>query len=114
MCGVNISPLILLIALGFHAIFEGIALGMAKELSTFINLMIGVSIHEAVAVISLGVSCGQHQTKSKLAIFLIFFSLSLVKPTGIGIGLGIKDAPIMVTSIVMSLAGGTFIYTGHD
>ncbi len=30
VCGVNISPLILLLALGFHSIFEGIALGLMK------------------------------------------------------------------------------------
>jgi zinc transporter ZupT len=89
VCGVNISPLILLIALGFHSIFEGIALGMTKELSPFINLMIGVCIHHAVACISLGVTFGQHQTKSKKAVFFIFFFLSLIESTGIGIGIGI-------------------------
>ncbi len=83
---------------------------MTKELSPFINLMIGVCIHHAVACISLGVTFGQHQTKSKKAVFFIFFFLSLIESTGIGIGIGIQDAPIMVTSIVMSLAGGTFIY----
>jgi zinc transporter 1/2/3 len=99
-----------LIALGFHSIFEGIALGMTKEVSTFINLMIGVSIHHAVACISLGVQFGQHQTKSKKAIFFIFFFLSLIESTGIGIGIGIENAPVIVTSIVLSLSGGTFIY----
>ena len=28
VCGVNMTPLILLLAIGFHSIFEGIALGM--------------------------------------------------------------------------------------
>jgi zinc transporter 1/2/3 len=110
LCGVNISPLILLLALGFHSIFEGIALGMQKTVGPFVNLMIGVCIHHAVACISLGVQLGQHQTKSKKAIFFIFFALSLIESAGIGIGIGIESAPIMVTSIVMSLAGGTFIY----
>ncbi len=110
VCGVNISPLILLIALGFHSIFEGIALGMTKQVPNFINLMIGVSIHHAVACISLGVQFGQHQTKSKKAIFFIFFFLSLIESAGIGIGIGIENAPVLVTSIVLSLAGGTFIY----
>jgi zinc transporter 1/2/3 len=99
-----------LIALGFHSIFEGIALGMTKKLTPFINLMIGVAIHHAVACISLGVQFGQHKTKSKKAVFFIFFFLSLIESTGIGIGIGIENAPILVTSIVMSLAGGTFIY----
>lgn len=90
LCGVNISPLILLLALGFHSIFEGIALGMQKTVGPFINLMIGVTLHHTVACISLGVSLGQHQTKSKKAIFFIFFALSLIESAGIGIGIGIE------------------------
>ena len=58
ICGVNITPLILLLALGIHSIFEGIALGMSKSISVFINLMIGVTLHHAAACISLGVSLG--------------------------------------------------------
>jgi len=72
--------------------------------------MIGVSIHHAVACISLGVTLGQHQTKSKKAIFFIFFVLSLIESTGIGIGIGLQSQPVLVTSIVLSIAGGTFIY----
>jgi zinc transporter 1/2/3 len=108
--GVNITPLILLFALGIHSIFEGIALGMSKSISTFVNLMIGVTLHHAAACISLGVTLGQHQTKSKKAIFFIFFGLSLIESTGIGIGIGINDAPALVSSIVLSISGGTFIY----
>ena len=32
LCGVDITPLILLLALGFHSIFEGIALGLIKDI----------------------------------------------------------------------------------
>lgn len=64
----------------------------------------------SAACISLGVSLGQHQTKSKKAIFFIFFGLSLIESTGIAIGIGLKDAPALVNSIMLSLAGGTFIY----
>jgi zinc transporter ZupT len=53
VCGVNITPLILLLALGIHSIFEGIALGMSQSISTFVNLMIGVTLHHADACISL-------------------------------------------------------------
>lgn len=110
VCGVNITPLVLLLALGIHSIFEGVALGMSQSIPSFVNLMIGVTLHHTAACISLGVSLGQHQTKSKKAIFLIFFCLSLIESTGIGIGMGIKDAPELISSIVLSLSGGTFIY----
>jgi zinc transporter 1/2/3 len=62
ICGVNVTPLVLLFALSIHSIFEGIALGMTKGISVFVNLMIGVTLHHAAACISLGVSLGQHKT----------------------------------------------------
>lgn len=110
VCGVNITPLILLLAIGFHSIFEGIALGMTKKEGVFINLMIGVALHHIAATISLGVSLGQHKVNSKKAIFFIFFGLSLIEPAGIAIGIGLSKSPEFVESIVMSLAGGTFVY----
>ena len=72
--------------------------------------MIGVTLHHAAACISLGVSLGQHQTESKKAIFCVFFGLSLIESTGIAIGISIKNAPELVSALVLSLAGGTFIY----
>lgn len=33
-----------------------------------------------------------------------------MESTGIAIGIGLSSAPMLVASIVMSLAGGTFIY----
>ena len=110
ICGVNVTPLILLLAIGFHSIFEGIALGMTKNDGVFINLMIGVALHHIAATISLGVSLGQHKVNSKKAIFLIFFGLSLIEPAGIGMGIALSNSPDFVGSIVMSLAGGTFVY----
>jgi zinc transporter 1/2/3 len=90
ICGINITPLILLLAIGFHSIFEGLALGMTSKEEVFVNLMIGVALHHIAATISLGVSLGQHQVKSKRAIFAIFFGLSLIEPGGIGIGIGLS------------------------
>jgi zinc transporter ZupT len=56
LCGLNIAPIALLIALGFHSIFEGIAIGLIKDFSVFVNLIIGITIHHAAACISYGVS----------------------------------------------------------
>jgi zinc transporter 1/2/3 len=58
ICGVNVTPIILLFAIGFHSIFEGIALGMIKTESIFVKLMIGIILHHIAASISLGVSLG--------------------------------------------------------
>ena len=77
LCGLNLSPIALLIALGFHCIFEGIALGLIKNFSVFIDLIIGITIHHGVACISYGVSLRQNKTKSKKSIILSVVALSL-------------------------------------
>lgn len=110
VCGVNITPLIILLALGIHSIFEGIALGLVKDRNVFIDLMIGVVLHHIAATISLGVSLGQHKTKSRLAIFFIFFGLSFIESGGIAIGIGLSSMPDLFGSLVLALAGGTFVY----
>ena len=72
--------------------------------------MIGIILHHIAASISLGVSLGQHKTKSLRTIFFIFFGLSLIYPIGIGIGLSLEHAPALTSACILSIAGGTFIY----
>ena len=110
LCGLNISPIALLIALGFHSIFEGIALGLIKNFSVFVDLIIGITIHHAVACISYGVSLRQNKTKSKKSIILSVIALSLFQSTGLAIGMGLNNTPDVVGSIILAFAGGTFIY----
>jgi len=46
MClGLDVTPLILTVSLGFHSFFEGLALGLVPEMHVLIDLMIGVAIH---------------------------------------------------------------------
>lgn len=77
ICGINITPMALLCALGFHSIFEGIAMGLMDDLQAYINLMIGVVIHHFVASISLGTSLHKNKSKSKLVPILTIIGFSL-------------------------------------
>lgn len=36
--------------------------------------------------------------------------MSFIESAGIGIGLGLHEAPMLVDSIILSIAGGTFVY----
>ena len=49
------TPIVLVMALGLHSIFEGIALGLADELSETEVLVAAVMIHKWAAALSLGV-----------------------------------------------------------
>ena len=48
--------MVLVLALSMHAIFEGIALGLTKEFSATLNIMIALMCHKIPASISLGSS----------------------------------------------------------
>ena len=54
--GLNLTSFVLLIALSTHAFFEGIALGLTKDMAPALNIMVGLLIHKTVASMSLGIS----------------------------------------------------------
>ena len=49
-----------MIALSMHSVFEGIALGLTKETSATINIMLALILHKPAAAISLGVSISKN------------------------------------------------------
>jgi hypothetical protein len=51
--------ILLLIALSFHSVFEGLAIGLQQELGQLISLFMAVIIHKAVMAFSLGLTLAQ-------------------------------------------------------
>ncbi len=49
----NMTPIILMVALSVHAIFEGIALGILPEMKESVNLMISIVIHKCAEGMSI-------------------------------------------------------------
>lgn len=47
------STIVLTLALGVHAIFEGIVIGLANTSSEFINIVVAVLIHKSAEAIAL-------------------------------------------------------------
>jgi len=60
----NLTPYILLFALGFHGLFEGIALGVQSEISGTISLLIAIAAHKWAASLTLGISFVKAEVKS--------------------------------------------------
>ena len=102
--------MILVVALSFHAIFEGIAFGLLNEIHTAWQLAVGIIIHEATASIALGSSLTKSGlTKCQLFAFLSVFTL--ITPIGIIIGLLISEkSSAIVDMIFMAISAGTFFY----
>merc|ERR1712151_591559 len=48
------TAIVLVLALGFHSLFEGIAFGLLSEIESAWQLAAGIGIHKTAAAISLG------------------------------------------------------------
>ena len=110
--GFGLSSMVLVLALSMHAIFEGIALGLTKDFSATVNIMIALMCHKIPASISLGSSITRnfqeaHEKKKGVFLLLIF---AMATPIGITTGLVLQGANTMTEVVFNSFAGGTFIY----
>jgi zinc transporter 1/2/3 len=106
--------ILLLIALSLHSVFEGLAVGLQKNLSDVFEITIGILIHKAIIAFSLGMTLAQ-STLSYFHSFLSVLTFSLASPIGIGFGLMIVkfrngSSSSLTEGIFQGLACGTFLY----
>lgn len=111
----SLRCLVLLIALTFHSVFEGIAIGLQEEAGGLVQILIAVLAHKLVMAFSLGLNLAQSSglTVSKFVLSNLVFSLA--SPTGIAIGafiLGMDEslARDAVNGVLQCIASGTFLY----
>ena len=100
----------LVVAISFHAIFEGIAFGLLNEIETAWQLGIGIMLHEVTAAIALGTSLSK--TGFTLKQMLVILSLfTLLTPIGIIVGMVINNATNAIVDVIfMAISIGTFLY----
>ena len=55
-CTESMGPIVLMIGLGIHSIFEGLALGMSENFEGTLLFAIAICLHKGAAGISLGIS----------------------------------------------------------
>ncbi|CAN6471724.1 unnamed protein product [Victoria cruziana] len=113
----NIGDTILLIlALCFHSVFEGIAVGVSgTQLDAWRNLWT-ISLHKIFAAIAMGIALLKMSPDRPLLMAVSYaLAFAISSPVGVGIGIAI-DATTQgavadwVFSISMALASGVFIY----
>lgn len=106
---------ILLTALTFHSLFEGLAIGLQQEYAQLIQIFIAVIVHKGIMAFSLGLNLAQSQgmtVKYFVASVIVF---SLASPVGMGIGMAISGLPPSIArdvanGVLQGVAGGTFLY----
>ena len=107
--------LLLLVALSFHSIFEGLAIGLQPNKQDVLGIFVPVILHKSILAFSLGLSLVQSRM-SILGAVKSNFIFSFSCPLGIGIGIAVIDlAPDSLTSalvngILQGFACGTFLY----
>ena len=112
--GSSLRSLLLLIALSFHSLFEGIAIGLQDDANHKFSFIMAVMVHKAIMAFSLGFNIA----RSNSSIKSFFKSIALFccsSPIGIWIGMLVLDLPHNLTrdilsSVLQAIAGGTVLY----
>jgi zinc transporter ZupT len=92
------AAIILVLAIGAHNFFEGIAFGLQRELGSAGQLAAGILIHKTAAAVSLGGAFARSgYTTRQIILFLGIFSL--IAPIGIIIGMQIASSNKLVDVI---------------
>lgn len=107
--------LLTVVALSFHAIFEGLAVGLEPSISSVLYLAAAIATHKLVIAFCVGMELyvAGASTKTVLGYLSVF---SLVTPLGIGVGLALghfkNDSENLgpTPTILQGMAAGTLLY----
>lgn len=108
--------LLAVMALSFHAIFEGLAVGLEMKPTNVWYLFGAVATHKFVIGFCVGVELVSSRTK--LPLMLVYIgTFAAVTPIGIGIGILLSADPTaidssgsLVATILQGMAAGTLLY----
>ena len=105
-----ITPYILLLALGFHGFFEGMALGIQSDISNTLSLFLAIMAHKWAASLTLGISIVKSGVEKKQLIIMILI-FAFIGPVGVAVGLILSEtANDYLQGIFLAISVGTFIY----
>ncbi|CAJ0578439.1 unnamed protein product, partial [Mesorhabditis spiculigera] len=114
--GSFLKSLTFAIAMSFHSILEGFALGVQDTPTRIVSLFLSLFIHKGIEAFSVGLQIVKgNRTRVKVVICTVFI-YALMTPIGSALGTWLEAAnidPIHKESAVVvleSLAAGTFIY----
>lgn len=106
----------LILALCFHSLFEGIAIGVAEKKGDAYKALWTISLHKVFAAIAMGIALLRMMPDRPLLSSLTYsFAFAISSPFGVVIGI-IIDATTQgsvadwIFAIAMGLASGVFIY----
>ncbi|KAJ4971980.1 hypothetical protein NE237_005079 [Protea cynaroides] len=110
------DTLLLILALCFHSVFEGIAIGIAGTKADAWRNLWTICLHKIFAAIAMGIALLRMMPKRPfIATSAYSFAFAISSPVGVGIGIAI-DATEQgavadwIFAISMGIAAGVFVY----
>lgn len=105
----SIYPYILVLAMGIHSSFSGLALGVMDEKAAFYGFLIAIVVHKWAEALTVGISFSKANiAKRRMVLLLAIFSIAT--PSGIICGLVLNKSNPYVKSILSAISAGTFVY----
>lgn len=111
-----IRGFLLVFALSFHSIFEGMAIGLQTSINDVWFLFAAVTVHELAIMFCIGLE--MLASKIKVAIYVSYMvTLGLITPIGVAIGIAVTEysqdespSHLLAIAILQGVAAGTLLY----
>lgn len=106
------------LALSFHEVFEGLAIGLEERIDNVWYLFIAVATHKLVIAFCIGLELAWSKTRRPVLVMYVA-TFAVVTPVGIAIGMvlvqcgtggSVDGSPGRVAVILQGLAAGTLLY----
>nr|XP_045620593.1 zinc transporter ZIP3-like isoform X2 [Procambarus clarkii] len=112
----NLRSLLVILALSFHSVFEGLAVGLQENDTDVWYLLLAICAHKFVIAFCVGLELLAGGTSAGLmVVYMVVFAL--VSPLGIAIGIVVtenlsseEEGHLVAVTILQGLAGGTILY----
>jgi len=105
----KLTPYILQVAIGIHATFEGMAIGIETERTACLGIALAVICHKWAEGLTLGLAFFKADVDVKTATIMIGIQ-AIMNPLGILIGWLLSNQGDVVTGVFQSISAGTFLY----
>lgn len=111
----SMRGLLAVLALSFHAVFEGLAVGLEKSVGNVWYLFAAIATHKLVIGFCVGVEL--ISTRTRLLLILVYMAtFAVVTPLGIGVGIALSNdgenagTNTVATVVLQGMASGTLLY----
>ena len=95
-------------AMYFHTIFEGIAIGVQNSIGGFLSTAVAIAFHKWADALSMGIHYRNRNVAKNIAYGLII-GQALLNALAIGFGWAIDSFGDFVEAIFLSISAGTFL-----